>query len=87
MRLPDESRTYRRAIVRVRSSDLLQWDYCTYFRLVRTFGLVPLQGATLGGRFPGLKRWVESSTLSGFGLGPGCILEMSKLQISANLSS
>jgi hypothetical protein len=26
----------------------------------RTFDLPPLQGASLGGRFPGLKPWAES---------------------------
>jgi hypothetical protein len=29
-------------------------------RVVSTFDLPPLQGASLGGRFPGLKPWVES---------------------------
>jgi hypothetical protein len=32
------------------------------FRVVRTFDLPPLQGASLGGRFPGLKPWAESSS-------------------------
>jgi hypothetical protein len=29
-------------------------------RAVSTFDLPPLQGASLGGRFPGLKPWAES---------------------------
>jgi hypothetical protein len=28
--------------------------------VVSTFDLPPLQGASLGGRFPGLKPWAES---------------------------
>jgi hypothetical protein len=31
------------------------------FRVVSTFDLPPLQGASLWGRFPGLKPWAESS--------------------------
>jgi hypothetical protein len=34
---------------------------CTYFRVVSTFDLPPLQGASLGRQFPGLKPWAESS--------------------------
>ncbi len=47
MRVPDEARTYCRAKVRVRNWDVRQLDHRTPFRLVRTFDLAPLQGASL----------------------------------------
>ena len=37
-------------------------------RVVSTFDLPPLQGASLGGRFPGLKPWAEFSSPFGAGL-------------------
>jgi hypothetical protein len=34
----------------------------TYFRVVSTFDLPPLQGESLWRRFPGFKPWAESSS-------------------------
>ena len=62
--VPDEARTYCRAKV-----SGYNWDAATIgssdipLRLVRTFDLAPPSGrVAVGGRFPGLKPWAESSS-------------------------
>ncbi len=49
MRVPDETRTYSRAKVRVRNRDVLQLNHRTPLALFRTFDLAPLQHLQPGG--------------------------------------
>jgi hypothetical protein len=49
MRVPDETRTYSRAKVRVRNRDVLQLNHRTPLALFRTFDQAPLQYLQPGG--------------------------------------